>query len=67
MSAAGKRRPLERLLDALVARTSALSALLLIAGVAGFAALPLMERKIGFDENALLAGSARPTIRCVTG
>lgn len=58
-----KRKPLERLLDAVLARARALAPLLLVAGLLGFAALPLAERGIHFDENALLAGSARPTIR----
>jgi hypothetical protein len=61
---APKRKPLDRLLDVLVERAGALSLLLVVAGIAGFAALPLLERNISFDENALLAGSARPTIRC---
>lgn len=59
-----RKKPIERLLDAFVARAARLSLLLLLGGLAGFAALPLLERRISFDENALLAGSARPTIRC---
>ncbi|KAI8463809.1 MAG: hypothetical protein J3K34DRAFT_494099 [Monoraphidium minutum] len=58
-----RKKPIERLLDAIVGQATLLSVLLLVAGLAGFAALPLLERKISFDENALLAGSARPTIR----
>lgn len=59
-----KRKPLERLLDAVLSRAHVLAPLLLVAGLLAFAALPLGERAIHFDENALLAGSARPTIRC---
>ncbi|GBF97123.1 glycosylphosphatidylinositol anchor attachment [Raphidocelis subcapitata] len=58
-----RQRPLERLLGLLLARADALSLLLLAAGLLGFAALPLLQRRISFDENALLAGSSRPTIR----
>ena len=61
-----RQRPLERLLGLLLARADALSLLLLAAGLLGFAALPLLQRRISFDENALLAGSSRPTIRCVS-
>ena len=60
-----KKKPMLALIDAVVARAGALSALLLLAGVLGFAALPLGQRQVSFDENALLAGSARPTIRWV--
>lgn len=41
-----------------------LQLLLVLAGLLGLCLLPLLERRIEFDENALLAGSARPTIRC---
>jgi hypothetical protein len=61
------QRPLERLTGRLLDRANALSLLLLAAGVLGFAALPLLQRRISFDENALLAGSSRPTIRWVHG
>jgi hypothetical protein len=37
--------------------------LLVVGGVLGLCLVPLLERRIEFDENALLAGSARPTIR----
>jgi hypothetical protein len=58
-------RSLSWLLDAAVQRARAGQALLCLLGVLGLALLPLLERRIEFDENALLAGSARPTIRCV--
>ena len=61
--AATKRKPLLALINAVVARAGAISVLLLLAGALGFAALPLGQRRVSFDENALLAGSARPTIR----
>lgn len=47
------RPPLARLLQLV----------LVLAGLLGLCLLPLLERRIEFDENALLAGSARPTIR----
>jgi hypothetical protein len=52
------------LLDAVVSHAQLLSWLLCAVGLLGLLALPLLERAISFDENALLAGSARPTIRC---
>jgi hypothetical protein len=60
-----KKKPIEKLLDLIVGHATLLSYVLLAAGVVGFGALPLLERNISFDENALLAGSARPTIRWV--
>ncbi|KAF6257683.1 hypothetical protein COO60DRAFT_1701734 [Scenedesmus sp. NREL 46B-D3] len=46
-----------------VSHVRLLSWLLCAVGLLGLLALPLLERSISFDENALLAGSARPTIR----
>lgn len=56
-------RSLSSVLDGLVAQARLVQALLLAAGLLGLFLVPLLERKIEFDENALLAGSARPTIR----
>lgn len=64
MDLRSRKKPLERLLDALVTHAFPLSLVLIVVGYCGFVALPLMERKISFDENALLAGSAHTTIRC---
>ncbi len=66
---AGRRskKPLLRLLDAAVVRASALSWLLLALGMLGMLAVPLAGRKIFFDENSLLVGSARARIRCARG
>lgn len=67
----GKRAPQPKpqrslwvLLDTVVSHASLLSWLLAAVGLLGLLALPLLERSISFDENALLAGSARPTVRC---
>ena len=57
------KKPLVRLLEAVVAKADAISYVLLVAGVLGCFALPALERSNNFDENALLAGSAHPTIR----
>jgi hypothetical protein len=46
-----------------VSHARPLSWLLYAVGLLGLLALPLLERSISFDENALLAGSARPTVR----
>lgn len=59
----GRKKPLLRLLDAVSARSGALSTLFLCIGVAGLLALPLFERKVKFDEKSLMAGGARPSIR----
>jgi hypothetical protein len=59
-----QQRSLWVLLDAVVSQAWLLSRLLVAVGLLGLLALPLLERSISFDENALLAGSARPTIRC---
>ena len=63
-SVARRKKPLLRLLDAVVAHASALSWLLLALGTLGMLAVPLAGRKIFFDENSLLVGSARAYIRC---
>ncbi len=60
-----RKKPLLRLLDAAVSRASALSWLLLALGTLGMLAVPLAGRKIFFDENSLLVGSARARIRRV--
>lgn len=58
------KKPLARLLEVAIRYSHVLSALLVLVGVLGFAALPAVKRGTHFDENALLAGSARPTLRC---
>eukprot|EP00878_Enallax_costatus_P015128 GHUV01015840.1.p1 GENE.GHUV01015840.1~~GHUV01015840.1.p1 ORF type:complete len:232 (+),score=58.57 GHUV01015840.1:1366-2061(+) len=58
-----QRKSLSILLDAVIARSSLVSAVLIVVGTLGLVAVPLLERSISFDENALLAGSANPTIR----
>ncbi|KAF8067126.1 Gpaa1 [Scenedesmus sp. PABB004] len=60
---AGGGRSLTAALEAVARRAAPLSALLVAIGLAGLLALPLLARPITFDENALLAGSARPTLR----
>jgi hypothetical protein len=62
MSSAGKK-PLARLLELVVAKSNAITRVLLFVGIAGFLVLPLLQKKVSFDENALLAGSTHPTIR----
>ncbi len=57
------KKPLARLLDAVAARANAVTYVLLFVGIAWFAVLPTLQRRVGFDENALLAGSAHPTVR----
>ncbi len=57
------KKPLARLLDVVVNHSGVVTVLLVAYGVLGFALLPAMDRRIKFDENALLAGSARPTLR----
>jgi hypothetical protein len=57
------KRPLARLLELVVRHSDALALLLVAYGLVGFALLPAMQRKVGFDENALLPGSAQPTLR----
>lgn len=56
-------RSLSVVLDAVVQHAQQLQLLLVTVGVLGLCLVPLLERKIDFDENALLAGSARPTLR----
>ena len=63
-SAVRRKKPLLRLMDAAVAHASVLSWLLLALGTLGMLAVPLAGRKIFFDENSLLVGSARAYIRC---
>jgi hypothetical protein len=57
-----QQRSLWVLLDAVVSHARPLSWLLYAVGLLSLLALPLLERSISFDENALLAGSARPTV-----
>jgi hypothetical protein len=64
MSAAG-RKPLARLLELVVAKSLVITQLLHLVGVLGFLILPALQKHVRFDENALLAGSAHPTIRRV--
>jgi hypothetical protein len=59
-----RKKPLLRLLDAAAAHASGLSWVLLALGTLGMLAVPLAGRKIFFDENSLLVGSARAYIRC---
>jgi hypothetical protein len=56
-------KSLSVVLDAVVQHAQQLQLLLTAVGVLGLCLVPLLERKIDFDENALLAGSARPTLR----
>jgi hypothetical protein len=56
-------RSLSVVLDAVVQHAHQLQLLLTAVGLLGLCLVPLLERKIDFDENALLAGSARPTLR----
>lgn len=56
-------RSLSHLLTGLAQHARVLQLMLLAVGLLGLCLVPLLERKIDFDENALLAGSARPTIR----
>jgi len=57
------RKSLSGLLTVLVENAQRVSRLLIAVGLVGLLAVPLLERSINFDENALLAGSAKPTIR----
>ena len=59
-----RKKPLLRLMDAAVAHASALSWVLLTLGTLGMLVVPLAGRKIFFDENSLLVGSARAYVRC---
>ena len=61
------KKPLARLLDIIITYSYVLSAILALVGVLGFCALPAVKRNTHFDENALLAGSTRPTLRCAAG
>jgi hypothetical protein len=66
MSAApSSKKPLLRLLDLVVTHGNGVFWLLATLGILGFVAVPLLERKNHFDENALLAGSHNPTFRWV--
>lgn len=56
-------RSLSKVLEAVVQHARLLQLVLTAVGVIGLCLVPLLERRIDFDENALLAGSARPTIR----
>lgn len=56
-------RSLSVVLDAVVHHAQQLQLLLTLVGLLGLCLVPLLDRKIDFDENALLAGSARPTLR----
>eukprot|EP00775_Hariotina_reticulata_P006404 gene6404-6635_t len=60
------RKYLAGLLGALVNDAQRVSKLLIAVGLVGLLAVPVLERAINFDENALLAGSASPTIRSKT-
>ena len=65
MSGKPNSKPLAKLLDLLVQWAGTIFVVLVALGVCGYVAIPLLERNNHFDENALLAGSARPTIRFV--
>ena len=58
-----RKKPLLRLMDAAAAHAGALSWVLLTLGVLGMLLVPLAGRKIFFDENSLLVGSARAYVR----
>lgn len=63
MGSMGKRKSLSYLLNGIAAWSNTVIAVLVAVGLLGLLGVPLLERRINFDENALLAGSASPTIR----
>lgn len=58
-----QKKPILRLLDGLVRHADSLSCLLLLMGLLGLLALPLVERTVKFDEKSLMVGNAYPRIR----
>lgn len=60
-----KKKPLIKLLDLIVAHANALSIIFMLVGLLGLLALPAFERRIKFDEKALMAGGAHSTLRQV--
>jgi hypothetical protein len=60
---ADKKRLLTRLLDAVIIRADALTALMLLVGLLGLATLPLHERRVKAEEKSLMIGGARSTLR----
>jgi hypothetical protein len=63
MSPQQKQKPIAKLIGLVLAHAEPLFWLLVFAGFLGPFFLPLVERRIKFDEKSLLLGAAHPTFR----
>ena len=62
---AGRKKPLARLLDALVAKADSMTIALIVFGMVWFICLPLHERSVKAEEKSLMIGGASSTLRCI--
>jgi hypothetical protein len=64
MAPKAKQKPIARLIGVVLAHSEPLFWLLIVAGLLGPFFLPLVERRIKFEEKSLLLGAAHATFRC---